>query len=111
MHGGVAQGLGWALNEEYIYDKDGVLDNASFLDYRIPVASDMPMLDTVILEIPNDKHPQGIRGVGEVPLVPVPAAISNAIHNATGLRLEELPMSPPKVRAALDAATPKMAAE
>jgi CO/xanthine dehydrogenase Mo-binding subunit len=111
MQGGVVQGLGWALNEEYIYDKDGVLDNASFLDYRIPVASDLPMLDSVILEIPNEKHPQGIRGVGEVPLVPVLAAVSNAVHSATGLRLEELPMSPPKVLAALDASTPKMAAE
>ncbi|MFT5509312.1 MAG: CO/xanthine dehydrogenase Mo-binding subunit [Hyphomicrobiaceae bacterium] len=111
MQGGVVQGLGWALNEEYIYDKNGALDNASFLDYRIPVASDLPMLEAVVLEIPNDKHPQGIRGVGEVPLVPVMAAVSNAIHGATGLRLQSLPMSPPKVLAALDAATPKMAAE
>ena len=111
LQGGAVQGIGWALNEEYIYDKNGELDNASFLDYRIPVASDLPMLDAVVLEIPNDKHPQGIRGVGEVPLVPVMAAISNAIHNATGLRLQSLPMSPPKVLAALDAATPKMAAE
>ncbi|MBU2534378.1 MAG: molybdopterin-dependent oxidoreductase, partial [Alphaproteobacteria bacterium] len=111
MQGGVVQGIGWALNEEYIYDKNGLLDNASFLDYRIPVASDLPMLDSVILEIPNEKHPQGIRGVGEVPLVPVLAAVANAITNATGLRLEELPMSPPKVLAALDSQSPKMAAE
>ena len=109
--GGIAQGVGWALNEEFIYDKNGALDNASFLDYRIPVASDLPMLDAVILEIPNENHPQGIRGVGEVPLVPVMAAIANALHDATGLRMQSLPMSPPKVLAALDAATPKMAAE
>ena len=105
MDGGVAQGVGWALNEEYIYDANGHLDNASFLDYRIPVASDLPMLDSVILEIPNDKHPQGIRGVGEVPIVPPLAAVANAINQAIGIRFEELPMSPPKVRAALDRAS------
>ena len=111
MQGGVVQGIGWALNEEYIYGPDGQMQNAGFLDYRVPVASDLPMLDAVILEIPNDKHPQGVRGVGEVPLVPALAAVANAIHGATGLRLLSLPMSPPKVLAALDAATPKMAAE
>jgi CO/xanthine dehydrogenase Mo-binding subunit len=109
MQGGVVQGIGWALNEEYIYDKDGKVDNPSFLDYRMPVASDLPMIDTVILEIPNEKHPQGVRGVGEVPIVPPLAAVANAIHKATGLRLTDLPMSPPKVLKALDeaaAATP-----
>jgi CO/xanthine dehydrogenase Mo-binding subunit len=104
MQGGAAQGIGWALNEEYIYDKNGRLDNASFLDYRIPVASDLPMLDNVIIEIPNPKHPQGVRGVGEVPLVPPLAAVANAVSNALGLRLHSLPMSPPKVRKALKAA-------
>ncbi|MGI9425457.1 MAG: xanthine dehydrogenase family protein molybdopterin-binding subunit [Hyphomicrobiaceae bacterium] len=103
MEGGVAQGVGWALNEEYIYDANGRMDNPGFLDYRIPVASDLPMLESVILEIPNDKHPQGIRGVGEVPIVPPLAAIANAIDKAIDLRLCELPMSPPKVLAALTA--------
>ncbi len=103
MQGGVAQGIGWALNEEYVYDKHGKVDNPGFLDYRMPVASDLPMIDTVIIEVPNEKHPQGVRGVGEVPLVPPLAAVANAIHNATGLRLKELPMSPPKVRKALHA--------
>ena len=70
MQGGVAQGIGWALNEEYIYNTNGQLDNPGFLDYRMPVCSDLPMLDTVIIEVPNPKHPQGVRGVGEVPLVP-----------------------------------------
>ncbi|MCW5744580.1 MAG: xanthine dehydrogenase family protein molybdopterin-binding subunit [Alphaproteobacteria bacterium] len=102
MQGGVAQGIGWALNEEYIYDKNGHVDNPSFLDYRMPVASDLPMLDTVIIEIPNPKHPQGVRGVGEVPLVPSLAAVANAMHNALGHRFNSLPMSPPKVLAALD---------
>jgi CO/xanthine dehydrogenase Mo-binding subunit len=101
MQGGVAQGIGWALNEEYVYDRKGFVDNPSFLDYRMPVASDLPMLDTVIIEVPNPKHPQGVKGVGEVPLVPALAAVGNAIHNALGLRLASLPMSPPKVLAAL----------
>ena len=103
MQGGAAQGIGWALNEEYVYDKHGKVDNPGFLDYRMPVASDLPMLDNVMIEVPNPKHPQGVRGVGEVPLVPPLAAVANALHNALGHRFHELPMSPPKVRAALKA--------
>lgn len=95
--GGAVQGIGWALNEEYIYDKDGRMENAGFLDYRIPVASDVPMIDTVIVEVPNPLHPYGLRGVGEVPLVPTMAAIANAIDDAIGIRPRSLPMSPPKV--------------
>ena len=97
MQGGVAQGVGWALNEELIYGKTGCLDNAGFLDYRIPVASDLPVIDTVMVENPNPGHPHGVKGVGEVPIVPALAAIANAIANATGKRLYELPMSPPKI--------------
>ena len=103
MQGGAAQGIGWALSEEYIYDKNGKLDNASFLDYRMPVCSDLPMLDSVIIEVPNPKHPQGVRGVGEVPLVPPLAAVSNAVYNALGTRFYALPMSPPRVLAATSA--------
>ncbi len=99
--GGAAQGIGWALNEEYIYGKDGRLQNAGFLDYRIPVASDLPMIETVILEIPNPGHPYGVRGVGETPIVPPLGAMANAIAAATGLRLGDIPMSPPKVLKAL----------
>ncbi len=102
MQGGAAQGIGWALNEEYIYDKKGRVDNPGFLDYRMPVCSDLPMLDAVMIEVPNPKHPQGIRGVGEVPLVPPLAAISNAVYRALGKRFYSLPMSPPKVLEALD---------
>jgi CO/xanthine dehydrogenase Mo-binding subunit len=102
MQGGVAQGIGWALNEEYIFDKHGKVDNASFLDYRMPVCSDLPMLDTVMIEVPNPKHPQGVRGVGEVPLVPPLAAIRNAVYDALGIRFYALPMSPPRVLAALE---------
>ena len=86
MQGGVAQGIGWALNEEYIYNKQGKVDNPGFLDYRMPVCSDLPMLDTIMVEVPNPKHPQGVKGVGEVPLVPVMAAVANAVHNALGKR-------------------------
>ncbi len=101
IQGGATQGIGWALNEEYIYDKKGRMDNAGFLDYRVPVASDLPMIDTVLVEVPNNRHPFGVRGVGEVPIVPPMAAIGNAIKAATGVRLVSLPMSPPKVVAAL----------
>jgi len=111
MQGGVTQGIGWALSEEYIYDKEGRLENPGFLDYRMPVASDMPMIDTVMVEVPNPRHPFGARGVGEVPLVPPMAAVANAIFDATGVRLRDLPMSPPKLRAAFDAEQPKLAAE
>jgi CO/xanthine dehydrogenase Mo-binding subunit len=101
MQGGTAQGIGWALNEEYVYDEQGALRNAGFLDYRMPVANDLPMIDPVIVEVPNPSHPLGIRGVGEVSIVPPPAAIANAIHRAVGVRLRELPMSPPRVLAAV----------
>jgi CO/xanthine dehydrogenase Mo-binding subunit len=103
FQGGAVQGIGWALNEEYIYGKDGLLQNAGFLDYRIPVASDLPMIDTVILEIPNPGHPYGVRGVGETSIVPPLAAIANAVSAAAGVRMTQLPMSPPRVLAAMQA--------
>ncbi len=104
FQGGAAQGIGWALNEEYIYGEDGRLQNAGFLDYRIPVASDLPMIEAVILEIPNPGHPYGVRGVGETSIVPPLAAVANAVSAAAGVRLADLPMSPPKVLAAIRAA-------
>ncbi|WP_119255435.1 xanthine dehydrogenase family protein molybdopterin-binding subunit [Shinella zoogloeoides] len=100
--GGAAQGIGWALNEEYIYGKDGRLQNAGFLDYRIPVCSDLPMIDTQILEIPNPNHPYGVRGVGETSIVPPLAAVANAVSNAVGVRMQHIPMSPPRILAALE---------
>ncbi|MCL2428068.1 MAG: xanthine dehydrogenase family protein molybdopterin-binding subunit [Alphaproteobacteria bacterium] len=111
IQGGAVQGIGWALNEEYIYDKNGKMDNPGFLDYRVPVASDLPMIDTVIVEVPNPAHPFGAKGVGEVPIVPPMAAVANAIRDAVGVRMTALPMSPPRLRAALDAGRPKLAAE
>ena len=101
MQGGAVQGIGWALNEEYFYTDKGTMANASFLDYRMPTSLDLPMIDTVIVEVPNPGHPFGVRGVGEVPIVPPPAALANAIHKATGLRMRQLPMSPGRVTAAL----------
>ncbi len=102
MQGGVAQGIGWALNEEYVHRVDGTLDNPGFLDYRIPVASDLPMIDTVVVEVPNPAHPYGVRGVGEVGIVPPLAAVANAIQAATGCRHLDLPMSPIRVLDAIN---------
>src|SRR5450755_3658401 len=88
IQGGVTQGIGWALNEEYIYDSRGHMENPGFLDYRIPVASDLPMIETVLVEVPNPNHPYGAKGVGEVNIVPPMAAIANAIQRATGTRMD-----------------------
>ena len=102
MQGGVVQGIGWALNEEYIYDADGRLSNPGFLDYRVPVASDVPMIEPIVVEVPNPNHPFGVKGVGEVSICPPMAAVANAVADAIGRRMQELPMSPPKVLEALD---------
>ncbi|MBU16197.1 MAG: oxidoreductase [Chloroflexi bacterium] len=101
IQGGAVQGIGWALNEEYVYNDSGAMLNSSFLDYRMPTSLDLPMIDTVIVEIANPNHPYGVRGVGEVPIVPPMAAISNAIYDAIGVRMNDLPMSPDKVLEAL----------
>jgi CO/xanthine dehydrogenase Mo-binding subunit len=85
-----------------VYDRNGVMENAGFLDYRMPVASDLPMLETVLFEVANPLHPYGVRGVGEVPIVPPLAAVANAMRDATGIRFTELPLSPPRVLAALE---------
>ena len=97
IQGGAAQGIGWALNEEFVYNDAGNMVNASFLDYRMPTSLDLPMIDTVLIEVPNPGHPYGVRGVGEVPIVPPPAALANAIYRAIGKRMTDLPMSPSAV--------------
>jgi len=97
MQGGAVQGIGWALNEEYFYDDKGTMANASFLDYRMPTSLDLPMIDTILVEVPNPGHPFGVRGVGEVPIVPPVAAIANAIYRAVGVRIRDLPMSPGRI--------------
>ena len=104
FQGAAAQGIGWALNEEYVYGADGRLQNAGFLDYRIPVCSDLPFIDTQILEIPNPNHPYGVRGVGETSIVPPLAAIANAVSNAAGVRMTHIPMSPPRILKAIKTA-------
>jgi len=101
MQGGTAQGIGWALNEEYVWDESGRMTNASFLDYRMPTTLDVPPIDTEIVEVPNPGHPFGVRGVGEVSIVPPPAALANAIYRATGARMTHLPMSPGNILQAL----------
>ena len=101
FQGAAAQGIGWALNEEYIYGDDGRLQNPGFLDYRVPVCSDLPFIDTKILEIPNPTHPYGVRGVGETSIVPPLAAIGNAVSNAVGVRMNHVPMSPPRILKAI----------
>tara|TARA_B100000686_G_scaffold354900_1_gene468067 strand:+ start:1236 stop:3551 length:2316 start_codon:yes stop_codon:yes gene_type:complete len=101
MQGGSVQGIGWALNEEYFYTEGGTMANSTFLDYRIPTALDLPMIDTVIVEVPNPGHPFGVRGVGEANIAPPPAAISAAITDATGVQLCDLPMRPDRIVSAI----------
>ena len=88
-------------NEEYVYNDEGRMTNSSFLDYRMPTSYDVPMIEAVIVEVPNPGHPYGVRGVGEVPIVPPAAAIANAIYGAIGIRMKELPMSPDRILAAM----------
>lgn len=101
FQGGAVQGIGWALNEEYVYGEDGRLQNPIFLDYRVPVASDLPMIDTVIVEVPNPGHPYGVRGVGETGITPPLPAVANAVRDAIGVRMTQLPLTPPRVLAAI----------
>ena len=97
IQGGVSQGAGIALTEEYLFDEEGTMLNSSFLDYRVPTTLDLPMIDTILVEVPNPGHPYGVRGVGEVPIVAPLAAISNAIYNAIGVRMRDMPASPAKI--------------
>ena len=101
MQGGATQGIGWALSETYSYDESGVLQNANLLDYRLPTSVDVPSIGANVVEMPSDDHPYGIRAVGQVPIVPPAAAIANAIANAIGVRMRELPMTPERVFDAL----------
>ena len=102
IQGGVVQGIGWALNEEYFMNDDGNLMNVSLLDYRMPTSLDLPMIEAVIVEVPNPGHPYGVRGVGEVCIVPPLAAIANAIYDAIGVRMTELPMNPAAITKAIE---------
>jgi CO/xanthine dehydrogenase Mo-binding subunit len=104
FQGAAVQGMGWALNVEYVYAADGRLQNPGFLDYRVPVASDVPMIEPVIVEVPNPKHPYGVRGIGETPVTATLGAIANAVTHAIGIRACELPMSPPRLLKLIHAA-------
>jgi CO/xanthine dehydrogenase Mo-binding subunit len=97
------QGIGWALNEGYVYDDDGAMLNSSFLDYRMPTTLDVPMIDTVMIEVPNPKHPFGLRGVGEAPIIPPLSAVAIAVSNAIGVRMRDLPLTPDVILTALEA--------
>ena len=101
VQGGTAQGIGWALNEEYFLADDGSLLNNSLLDYRMPTSLDLPMIETVLVEVPNPGHPYGVRGVGEANISPPLAAMANAIHAAIGVRMRHLPMNPAAVQKAI----------
>ncbi len=101
IQGATVQGIGWALNEEYFFTPDGTMANSSFLDYRMPTTLDMPMIDAVIIEVPNPRHPFGLRGVGEGPIIPPLAAVANAVYHATGARVRKLPITPGAVLEAL----------
>ena len=101
MQGGTVQGIGWALNEEYFMDDAGKMANSTFLDYRMPLALDLPMIDTVIVEVANPSHPFGVRGVGEVSIAPPLATMANAIHDAIGIRMDRLPMNPAAIMRAI----------
>ena len=104
IQGATVQGIGWAMNEEYFYQPDGTMANSSFLDYRMPTALDLPMIEAVIIEVPNPRHPFGLRGVGEGPIIPPLAALANAVSHATGVRMTKLPLSPTNIMEAIEEA-------
>ena len=97
IQGGAAQGAGMALTEEYLFNDDGNMVNSTLLDYRMPTALDLPMIDALIIEVPNPGHPYGVRGVGEVGIIPPLAAVTNAIRDAIGVRPTEIPASPTRI--------------
>jgi len=99
--GGAVQSLGIALTEQLQFDDQGRLLNPSLLDYRKLTAADLPNIQTEIIEVPSPAFPRGGRGGGEPPIVPAPAAIANAIEDATGIRLTELPMTPERIALAV----------
>jgi xanthine dehydrogenase molybdenum-binding subunit len=97
LQGGATQGIGWALYEGYDFDAAGRMRNPTLLDYKIPTALDVPDIDTILVEVPYPNHPFGARGVGENPIMPPPAAIAEAIYQAVGARVCELPMTPARI--------------
>ena len=103
MRGGAVQGIGWALHEALIHDDEGQLLSGSFLDYTVPRSTQLPPIDTVIVEVPAPDGPFGAKGIGEAPVIPAGPAVASAIVAAGGPRLRELPMTPRRVWAAIQA--------
>ena len=101
IHGGVVQGIGWALFEGMLYDEDGQLITSTLMDYALPHSQDVPTITPLLVEVPSELGPFGAKGVGEPPVVPVAAAIANAIRDAVGVRMEQIPMTPERVFAAM----------
>ncbi len=101
IHGGVVQGIGWALFEGMAYDEQGQLLTATLMDYALPLAKDVPTITPLLVEVPSELGPFGAKGAGEPPVVPVAAAIANAIRDAVGVRMTQIPMTPERVFASL----------
>ncbi len=99
--GGAVQGLGFALYEQLVHDENGQLLTGSLMDYAMPKAEQFPEIETILVEVPTVDGPFGARIVGEPPIIPGAGAVGNAIKAATGKRMTEAPMIPPKVAAAL----------
>jgi CO/xanthine dehydrogenase Mo-binding subunit len=97
IHGGVTQGIGWALFEGYEYDENGQLLTSTLMDYALPHSEDVPNITPILVEIPSDLGPFGAKGVGEPPVVPVGGAIANAVYDAVGARVREMPITPERV--------------
>ena len=97
MQGGAVQSLGIALTEQLMFDDNGRLTNPSLLDYRKLTAADLPNIETIIVEVPAPAGPFGARGVGEPPIIPAPAAIANAVQDAMGVRITQLPLTPERI--------------
>jgi CO/xanthine dehydrogenase Mo-binding subunit len=101
VEGGVVMGLGAALTEEMLWSADGRLENPGLLDYRIPTLGEVPPIEVHSIEGFRGAGPFGAKGLGEPPIVPVPAAIANGVADATGARVQELPLSAERVARAL----------
>jgi CO/xanthine dehydrogenase Mo-binding subunit len=100
IQGAVAQGIGRSFMEDYAF-RNGIMQNPNFLDYRMPTSVDLPFIDTLLVEVKSEMEPYGVRGVGEPPMIPTTAAVANAVHSATGVRIKNLPMTPEQVLKAL----------
>jgi CO/xanthine dehydrogenase Mo-binding subunit len=101
IHGGTVQGIGWGLHEAMVYDENGQLLTGSFMDYDIPKIDTVPMLETILVQVPSPNGPFGARGIGEPPFTAGPAALANAVRDAVGVRVTETPIRAENVWRAL----------